>query len=358
MPRGWLDPLLKTHLFGSRSASLGNQLPTFHFPQGIGYTRFHHRLGEQGMGRDFPIFFDDNDVLDFIKETDDTQILVNLLNSICNSGNTILLEKIIKKRKIKPLLKDNRFDGFDRAASNADFQTLTLLKNIGYKASKETDKYSLIKAFEHGSLDYLKLLVDEGYDYKEKNFNEQLFSMLREQLSANEDELLAVVRYLVEELALECKFYNLPDVEVSIAPLAYSVTRNRPLVAEFFLAKGCDINGIGLVISDRKFTYLEASVRKNFIDMVEMLLRRGATCTDNENWALRFALSHGYTQISNVLLESGADPMAVSQEEIENIFEPELKELILNLQSSINLKNKLSNQLAEKEPVKRKKRDF
>jgi ankyrin repeat protein len=334
---------------------LGNQLPTFHFPQSIGYTRFHHRLGEQGMGRDFPIFIDDNDVLDFIKETDDTQILVNLLNSICKSGNTILLEKIIKKRKIKPLLKDDRFKGFDLAFSEFQFQIMEVLKRNSYKTSTQDDHDTFIKAFQHGASDYIKYLVENGFNYKVKRLNEKVFNTFQERLSPTDDDL-ELVKYMVEVLELDFKYQN--DVEINYAPLGYVINRNKPLIAEYFLSQGCDINDIGFVISDRKFTYLESVIGDGNADMVKMLLRRGARCTDNDNWALRRAVKLGYMDVVVLLLEHGADPMAVTKKEVKDIFEPEIRELILNSQSSINLKNKLSSQLAEKEPVKRKKRDF
>uniref|UniRef100_A0A6A7FR83 Ankyrin repeat and KH domain-containing protein mask-like n=1 Tax=Hirondellea gigas TaxID=1518452 RepID=A0A6A7FR83_9CRUS len=124
-------------------------------------------------------------------------------------------------------------------------------------------------------------------------------------------------------------------------PLHYTVWQRYPEAAHLLIQQGYDVNAL----DDFDCSALHLAARHGYTDMVELLIKHGATINYNTietedtfpvdavDEPLRLAIKHGHCDVALILLENGANPNSRyffgSEINLINPLKPEFLELLL-----------------------------
>jgi ankyrin repeat protein len=193
------------------------------------------------------------------------------------------------------------------APSLSNEQELEFFTSKGFQLnSKDNDGNGIFNyAVKKGNVDFLKLLVKKGVDYKSLNKQGENAFLFATQTSRNYSNPLAVYTYL-KSLGLELNIVA-KDGFTPLHRLAYSNT--DPAIFELFLTAGADVN-----LKDAKGnTPLLNAASQNELAIVKLLSRNSkvinATNNDKQT-ALMLAVQRNNPEVVKFLLDSGCDVFA------------------------------------------------
>ncbi|XP_074599566.1 palmitoyltransferase ZDHHC17-like [Brevipalpus obovatus] len=175
---------------------------------------------------------------------------------------------------------------------------------------EDTSNYDIVKATQHGALDRVKQLIDDGYDVHQQ------------------------------------------DSE-GVTVLHWAAINNRLEIASYLLSKGADVNAIG---GDLRSTPINWAVRQGQLKMVVLLLQHGAdpAILDSEGYnCLHLAAQFGFTSIAAYLIAKGMEIDAPDSNGMTALMWASFRvrtddpaRLILSLGASTNLTDTTNNNTA------------
>jgi hypothetical protein len=240
---------------------------------------------------------------------------------------------------------------FLTAINNNHFECIIALRQHGFFRKTLHDDSIAINAFRSCHLTYLKYCIENGITKLTTPMQKHIVRVMW-LISPTFGHVQDIMQFLKEK---EFDF-TLNDNQA----LGEAVLHEHKSIVEFLINNGCDPELPSYHANDEKENQLVMAVKKGKLDMIDLLLRLGVDVHANDDYALKIAVEEGDSQIVQLLLDAKANPNAISDIELNELGETqeEAVQLIRKYQNSINLHEKLSSQLAEKEPVKKKKRDF
>lgn len=149
-------------------------------------------------------------------------------------------------------------------------------------------------ASSNGNLDIIKLIISNGYSLNNESLNLAFASAL-------EYKHFEVAKYLLDKGADPNKENN------TITPLEESCLEGNLEAVKFLIDNGASIDGRRVLGRP-----LNNAAENGNTEVVEYLIKKGANVNivsnnNNENTALRSAISGGYFDIVKLLVENGAD---------------------------------------------------
>lgn len=164
-------------------------------------------------------------------------------------------------------------------------------------------------AVKKGNIDFLKLLIEKGVDYKDLNKDGANAFLFASQGGRGYSNPLPVYEYL-KGLGLNPNMVT-DEGYTPLHRLAYN--NSDPAIFELFLSAGADVNQKD---ADGNTPFLNAASR-NQLDMVKLLSEDVTDFNTSNNkgqTALMLAVENNGPEVVRYLLEKGADPLMTDKE--------------------------------------------
>lgn len=288
----------------------------------------------------------------------DTHEIRTKLTILCGKGDAAQLDEVLKDKDYHYMMTLMIDVLYTTAFSQSYFDVLDVLLKHGADIDIDMQYLYFYNAYKSGNLSYLHFANSHGFN-KRDDYKEIINALYNKNYELAYDQA-DCLKFVVDEGA-DYKETLKYDLRNAIEGL-------NPKIFAYLMSLGGDINE---TVEDpgsiELITYLMFAVKTQNIELIELIITYNPDISALNQGALREAITkhfgHNYPELEIVelLLNHGADPKSITDEELDDITAPqadEIRNLIRNTQGKFNLHAKLSSQLAEKEPVKKKKRDF
>jgi hypothetical protein len=279
----------------------------------------------------------------------------NIVKEVCRAADEAKFEAILKDKSYKYVIKINVVELGLMLINRFELSMLALLFKSGFR-NAQISRDALYLATNMRHVDLLTTVLASGVDLTKKKYTE-VVSFIFHRKNPDDPTILKIL--------VDNKFDIKPKLSTFFAS---SLQVNYTNVASYLVSLGANPNGI----YEYRFgalnnpSYLSIAARANQIDSIRFLLDNGCDLKEHGEKALIDAVKFGKRDEGDLsaieyLMTKGIDPNVITDKLIDTILltSPQSDiEQIRELRDRFLLRDKLMGELAHKEPVKRKKRDF
>lgn len=279
----------------------------------------------------------------------------NIVKEACRASDEAKFEALIKDSSYKVVIKVQILELGLMLVDRVNVPMLTMLFKYGFKNAK-ISKEALYIATRQRHEELLKTILDSGVDLTNKAYYE-VAGFIFDEAKPDDPTILKIL--------VDNKF-DITD-KLSIF-FARSINENYTNVASYLVSLGANPNGIhefrfGALLNP---SYLSIAACSNHIESIQFLLDNGCDLKEHGKQALLDAVKFGTRDEGDFsaiecLMTKGIDPNLITDKLIDTMLLTSSQndiEQIRELRDRFLFRDKLMGELAYKEPVKRKKRDF
>ena len=225
-------------------------------------------------------------------------------------------------------------DSYGRCVgTNGNYELWQFLLDNGYNVNIEDRLYyTLVDAASHNQLDFIKKLVEDGYDCNSKDADGTHTLLTNAHIYT-----LDMIKYLVEQGA------DVNGVKHDGCPLSACIEDDCTESAIYLIEQGADVN----LVPGGADTNLYNAVEKGNLTLVKLLLEKGVDINEPcfDRYPLMYA-TEGHT-ILECLLKAGANVEVQTEEEHDNALmlaanygNIKAIQLLLDAGADVTVKNK------------------